>query len=392
MMRSKKKQTTPKKIRTEPVSSRVEKLFIVDKEALAGALTWAHRIVERRQTIPVLSTILLGTNGNDGLFFATTNNEQEITGKIPAQVMKESAFAVSAHKLYAIALRMPEKEITFSLVKDFVNRIKITSGDVEFVLPSLAGEAFPMMEKAKDDVSFDLSAEEFLSLIDTTFFAVSTDETCYNLNGVYLHETEDKLVAVATDGHRLARVLVPLPQGAKGMPAVIVPRQTLEKMIELVREKMKPVHVFVSSNQIRFTTDGIEMLSRVIDGTYPDYERAIPVNNHQVMQVNVRAFVNALDRVAIVSEKSRGVRLSFSKNTLSVEGDNGDEGRGRDQIPIQYNRDDFEIGFNYRYLLDILTQIKGKNVEMVFDSSVTPAILKDAENDAVLYVLMPMRV
>jgi DNA polymerase-3 subunit beta len=221
------------------------------------------------------------------------------------------------------------------------------------------------------------------------------EETRYNLNGIYLHEKQGEapaLTAVATDGHRLACAKIALPAGAEGMPGVIIPRKTIGEIAKLASETDGDVAVSLSANQIRFSLGAVVLASRLIDGTYPEYEKVIPIANEKVAEADASALSGVIERVSVVSEKSRGIKLSLSENLLRVTAASADEGSAEDEMDAVYDAGDLEIGFNYRYLLDILGQIKGSTVQMRLNDNVSPVVLCDAADSSALYVLMPMRV
>ena len=243
--------------------------------------------------------------------------------------------------------------------------------------------------------SFKMPASDLVGLIAKTGFAVSMEETRYNLNGIYMHEktgAEPRLTAVATDGHRLACSGIALPEGAQGMPGVIIPRKTINELSKLATELNGDVEISLSANQIRFVLGDVVLSSRLIDGTYPEYEKVIPSNNEKVLQADVKTLSNVIERVSVVSEKSRGIKLAISSGLLQVFAASADEGSAEDEMDAVYDNDSLEIGFNYRYLLDILGQIKGESVRMKLNDGTSPVILQDEADTESLFVLMPMRV
>ena len=363
----------------------------IEQSALLKALSHAQSIVERRQTIPILANVLLEA-AKDSIVLKATDNELEISEKIAARVEEEGAVTVPAHKLYDIVRRLPEGAELSMIFSDETNQVSLTSGRSRFALSSIAPEGFPSMAREETPFSFDLPAEQLLGLINQTSFAVSVEETRYNLNGIYLHEKDGKLVAVATDGHRLACSKAALPDGAKDMPGVIVPRKTIAEVAKLAGENSDTIHISLSANQIRFKMNDVELSSRLVDGTYPDYEKVIPTNNDKALEADTKALADVIERVSVVSEKSKGIKLSLRENLLQVSATAVDEGSAEDELDAVYTNEELDIGFNYRYLLDILAQIKGQNVKITLQDGVSPVILQDAADSSSLFVLMPMRV
>ena len=247
-------------------------------------------------------------------------------------------------------------------------------------------------------IGFKMAARDLRTLIDRTRFAISTEETRYYLNGIYFHTADHEgvkvLRAVATDGHRLARAEAPLPDGAAGMPGVIVPRKTVGELRKLLEEAGDAyVEVSVSETKIRFAMNGVVLTSKLIDGAFPDYERVIPAGNDKSVQIDRQAFKDAVDRVStIATEKSRAVKLALQQGAIVVSANNAEAGAASEEIEADYDAESMEIGFNSRYLLDIANQIEGDIAELVFADPAAPTILRDKADASALYVLMPMRV
>ena len=363
----------------------------IDQALLLKALAHTQSIVERRQTIPVLSNVLIESHPG-GLSLKATDNEIEIAEIVPAEVEEEGAITIPAHKLYDIVRRLPDGSQLSLTASDTTGQVTLACGRSRFALASLPADGFPTMAKEEAPFTFQLSAADLADMIGKTGFAVSVEETRYNLNGIYLHQKEGNLVAVATDGHRLAFTQRALPDGAKDIPGVIIPRKTIGELTKLLTENADQVSISLSANQIRFKLDKVELSSRLIDGTYPEYEKVIPATNDKTMATDTKALAAVVERVSVVSEKSRGIKLCIQPNLLQVSAAATDEGSAEDELDITYDGVATDIGFNFRYLLDILAQIKGAQTQMLFEDSVSPVILRDAEDANTLYVLMPMRV
>ncbi|MGN0920069.1 MAG: DNA polymerase III subunit beta [Alphaproteobacteria bacterium] len=363
----------------------------IDQALLLKALAHTQSIVERRQTIPVLSNVLIETNAN-GLSLKATDNEIEIAESVPAEVEEEGAITIPAHKLYDIVRRLPDGSQLSLSASETTGQVTLACGRSRFALASLPADGFPTMAKEEAPFTFTLTPADLADMIGKTGFAVSVEETRYNLNGIYLHQKEGNLIAVATDGHRLAFTKRALPEGAKEMPGIIIPRKTIGELTKLLGENAEQVEISLSANQIRFKLGKVELSSRLIDGTYPEYEKVIPVNNDKKMIADTKALAQVVERVSVVSEKSRGIKLTIQPNLLQVSAAAADEGSAEDELDITYDGVVTDIGFNFRYLLDILAQIKGAQIQMRFEDSVSPVILEDTNDADTLYVLMPMRV
>lgn len=368
--------------------------LVIERNLLLKALAHTQSIVERRQTIPVLANVLIEATGSSVLLKAT-DSEIEIQENISANILEQGAVTAPAHKLYDIVNKLPDGcELTLSLNEE--NRVlSLVAGRAKFSLPTLPAEDFPTLQQAELPYHFELASSELLYLLNKTSFAISLEETRYNLNGIYLHAKEGEtplLAAVATDGHRLALSSVSLPVGATGMPGVIIPRKTIAEITKLAGESENNLDISLSNNQICFRLGSVILLSRLIDGTYPDYEKVIPNANDKVLLVDADNFAKVVSRVSVIQEKSRGIKLSLQTNVLTVFIDVTDEGAAEDELEVSYENEAFEIGFNFRYLLDILSQLKGVTARLVLKDSSSPIIVEDSAQSGALFVLMPMRV
>lgn len=367
----------------------------IERSAFLRALNHVQSVVERRNTIPILSNVLLQASGA-GLRLTATDLDIEIVESVPAVVAKSGAATVPAHMLYDIVRKLPDGA-QLELDQADQNRVNVFAGRSRFSLQSLPPEDFPDLATGDFPNRFTLTAADLKGLIEKTRFAISTEETRYYLNGIYLHaangSAEGSLRAVATDGHRLARAETALPAGAAGMPGVIVPRKTVGELYKLVQDATDPVAVNLSDTKIRFALDSVVLTSKLIDGTFPDYERVIPANNDKMMEVDCKEFAAAVDRCAtIAAEKSRAVKLSLKKNSLTVSASSPENGTASEELEVDYKGGALEIGFNARYLMDICQQVTEGRARFALADAASPTIIRDAENDQALYVLMPMRV
>jgi DNA polymerase-3 subunit beta len=368
----------------------------IEKAGLVKGLAHVASVVERRNTIPILSNVKLEAQ-DGGLRLTATDLDIEIVEQIPAQVKTEGMTTVPAHMLHDIVRKLPDgADITLEL-DGTQNRLGVIAGPARFWLQTLSAEDFPSLSVEDLTHSFTLSPKDLRRLIDKTRFAISTEETRYYLNGIYLHAVEQEgarmLRAVATDGHRLAQMEVPLPNGAEGMPGVIVPRKTVADLHRMTEDSEGEVKLELSSSKIRASTTRSWLTSKLIDGTFPDYERVIPQGNDKTMSVDNISFAKAVDRVSTLSsDKGRAVKLSIDGDRLTLSVNNPDSGSASEDLPVGYDSDPLEIGFNARYLLDITDQLEGDEAEFLLADPGSPTVVKDGNDPAVLYVLMPMRV
>jgi len=370
----------------------------IERAAFFKSLNHVQSVVERRNTIPILSNILIQASGAS-LSLTATDLDVEVIEKSDVSLMEDGAFTVPAHTLHDIVRKLPEGAQIQLDYHDEEARLTLSAGRSRFQLPCLPAEDFPALSVEDLTTQFDVPSQDLMRLIDQTKFAISTEETRYYLNGIYLHAQTDGaaslLRAVATDGHRLARVQLPLPSGAADMPGVIVPRKAILELRRLLDDAGDAVHVSVSEAKIRFDVEGTILTSKLIDGTFPDYSRVIPVDNDKVLNVEGHDLAQAVDRVATIStEKSRAIKLSLEDGRITLAVNNPESGSASEELSVDYTAPAMEIGFNSKYLLDILGQINGGVAKFVFADASSPTIISDAEDEEgrALFVLMPMRV
>lgn len=358
------------------------------------SLGHVQNVVERRNTIPILSNVKM--EGKDGMLsLNATDMDLDISESVAAEIAVAGETTAPAHTLYDIVRKLPEgSQVELETTED---SLTLRAGRSRFTLSCLPTADFPVMAGGEMPQEFRLSAGELRSLIDRTKFAISTEETRYYLNGIYLHVAErdgvDVLRAVATDGHRLASVEVPLPAGAAGMAGVILPRKTVGELRKLIDEIGDDITVALSETKVRFSFADAVMSSKLIDGTFPDYARVIPSDNDKILDVECKSFAEAVDRVSAIStEKSRAVKLAVGNNNLVLSANSPDNGSASEEIEVAYTAEAIEIGFNSRYLLDITQQIEGDIAQFVMSDSASPTIVREVGDTSALYVLMPMRV
>ena len=367
----------------------------IERAALLKSLGHVQSVVERRNTIPILSNVRMEA-GDGRLSLNATDMDLEIAESVDAEVTVPQTTTAPAHTLYDIVRKLPEGS-QVEMESGEADQLVLRSGRSRFTLTCLPTEDFPVMSGGELPHSFVVTAGELRGIFDRTHFAISTEETRYYLNGIYLHAAQrdgvDILRAVATDGHRLASVEIPLPQGAADMPGVIVPRKTVAELRKLIDETGDEVAVALSETKIRFSFDDATLTSKLIDGTFPDYDRVIPTGNDKIMEVDRRLFAEAVDRVsAISSEKSRAVKLSLEKGALTLSASSPESGSATEEIEVDYDDEALEIGFNSRYLLDIASQIESEGAQFAMADGASPTIVREVGDDSALYVLMPMRV
>ncbi|MEA2987479.1 MAG: polymerase subunit beta, partial [Alphaproteobacteria bacterium] len=379
-----------------PGSNGVAMKVTVERAELLKSLGHVHRVVERRNTIPILANVLIKADRSK-LSFKATDLDLEVTETIAAEVSPGGSTTVPAHMFYEIVRKLPEgAQIVLEASGDRAV-LAIRAGRSRFTLQTLPESDFPDLAAGDMTHNFKLGAADLKRLIDKTQFAISTEETRYYLNGIYLHGAGvgpmQMLRAVATDGHRLAQVELPLPAGAVGMPGIIVPRKTVAEVQRLIEDSEAEVAIELSQGKIRFTLGDVVLTSKLIDGTFPDYGRVIPQGNDKELIVDKKEFEQAVDRVSTVSsERGRAVKLSLSPGKLMLSVTNPDSGSATEEVEVEYGSDPLDIGFNSRYLLDIAAQIEGEAAVLKLADPGSPTLIQDKESKGALYVLMPMRV
>ncbi len=368
----------------------------IERAALLKALGHVQSVVERRNTIPILSNVLLAAE-REGLAFSATDLDMEIVDEAMADVQTPGQITAPAHTLYEIVRKLPEGadvELDYSGEDP---RLQVRAGRSRFNLPVLPAGDFPVLSTDGLSARVTVQAADLIRLIDKTRFAMSTEETRYYLMGLYLHTVNEGgqalLRAVATDGHRLALAEMPAPEGAAGLPGVIVPRKTVLEARRLLEDCGESVEMQISAAKVRFEFGGATLTSKVIDGSFPDYGRVIPQGNTKILTLDNAVFAQAVDRVATIStEKSRSVKLGVEPGKIVLTVRNMEAGQAVEELEVDYDGEAFEIGFNARYLLDVAEQIAGETAEFRFADPASPTLVIDPTDAGVQYVLMPLRV
>ncbi len=368
----------------------------LERNHLLKSLGHVHRVVERRNTYPILANVLMSATA-DGLDLRATDLDIEVTETVPAMTGTPGTTTVPAHTLYDIVRKLSDgAEVV--LETDGNDQMLISSGRSRFHLACLNPDGFPDLKSGAFTHTFSIGADVLKDLIERTQFAISNEETRYYLNGIFIHTIDagDGIVmrAAATDGHRLARVETEAPQGSAGMPGIIVPRKTVAEVLKLLDGVDGDVGVELSDTKIRFTLGGVVLLSKLIEGSFPDYERVTPKNNDKLLEVDRDSLQKAVDRVSTIASERGGkaVKLSLSQGQLELSVTNPDHGTANEELPVAFESEPFEIGFNARYLLEIIAQIRTENAHFLFNDAGSPTLVKEEGEPKALFVLMPMRV
>ena len=368
----------------------------IERNTLLKAVSHAQSVVERRNTIPILANVLIEAE-DDKVQFRATDLDVEIVDRVQAKVDRTGSTTVSAVLLHEIARKLPDGALIELTADTAGNRLTVEAGRSNFSLATLPKEDFPIMASSEYAANFSAKSGDLRRLFDKSRFAISTEETRYYLNGVYMHsatfENSKVLRCVATDGHRLARVDTELPEGAEELPGVIIPRKTVAEIRKFLDDDEVQIAVSVSETKVRFATPDITLTSKVIEGTFPDYTRVIPASNEKKLEVDADEFAKAVDRVSTVSsERSRAVKLNLEDDQLTLIVNSPDSGAAEEQVAVAYSDERLEIGFNAKYLLEISGQIDKENAIFMFNSSGDPVLIREGNDLSAVYVVMPMRV
>ena len=363
----------------------------IERATLLKSLGHVQSVVERRNTIPILSNVLIEARDDGSIRLMATDLDLQVDESVPAQVAQAGATTVSAHTFFDIVRKLPEgSQVELSAAE---GKMQVVAGRARFNLSTLPRDDFPVIAEGELPSRFELPAATLRQIIDKTRFAISSEETRYYLMGIFLHVADEKLKAAATDGHRLARVTVDKPEGADGMPDVIIPKKCVVELRKLLDEVEGTAEVSLSSTKIRFGLGSAVLTSKLIDGTFPDYNRVIPTANDKLLKLDPKSFSAGVDRVStIASEKTRAVKISVDRDKVTLSVTSPENGVATEELAADYGSDNIEIGFNAKYLLDILGEIDGDTVEVHLADAAAPTLLRENDKSNALYVLMPMRV
>ena len=363
----------------------------IERAVLLKSLGHVQSVVERRNTIPILSNVLMEAREDGSLRLMATDLDLQVDETIPANVSQAGATTVSAHTFFDIVRKLPEgSQVELTAAE---GKMQVIAGRSRFNLSTLPRDDFPVIAEGDLPTRFELPAATLREIIEKTRFAISSEETRYYLMGIFFHVVDEQLRAAATDGHRLARITVSRPDGADGMPDVIVPRKAVNELYRLLEELEGTVEISMSPTKIRFGLGSAILTSKLIDGTFPDYNRVIPTANDKLLKLDPKSFSAGVDRVStIASEKTRAVKMSVDRDKVTLSVTSPENGVATEELPADFGSDGLEIGFNARYLLDILSEIDGDTVEVHLADAAAPTLLRENDKSNALYVLMPMRV
>jgi DNA polymerase-3 subunit beta len=365
-------------------------LVKASRDALLKPLQVVSGIVERRQTLPILANILVRKDG-ERVSFTATDLELQIQTSAPIGAGKEvAATTVAARKLVDILRALSEAEVQLSLVN---KKLAVASGRSRFNLQTLAAEEFPTVAQAEFTADFSLPAATLKYLLSMVHFAMAQQDIRYYLNGMLLVVDGAVVRAVATDGHRLALCEVAKDGGASAKIEAIIPRKTILELSRLLPDSEDAVRVQMAATQVKFSFGDIELISKLVEGKFPDYQRVIPAANTKAFVIGREDLMHALQRAAILTtDKFKGVRLVLASGSLKINSTNADQEDAQEELEIDYSGDGLDIGFNVNYLLDVLLNVKGEQLKFSLGDALGSALMSLPDSEKFKYVVMPMRI
>ena len=371
----------------------------LSKSNFVKSLSFVQNIVENKATIPILANVLLeATKGR--LNVSATDMDITIFDKIKVNnIEAEGSTSVPAHTLYNVIKELPDDDPVDLSYDQNNKKLHLMSSKSKFVFSCLSKDEFPISSAETFKITFDLKSDILREIIDKTYFASSNEETRYYLNGLYIHtaslNNKNYLRAVATDGHRLAQYQISAPSTIlKNNFGVIVPKKLIFELRKLIDDLKGNIKIELSERKIKLSFNETIIISKLIDGKFPDYEKVIPKNTSNAFSINRKKFLESINRISTISsEKSKAIKLNLNKDKLTISASNLEEGgSGIEEITIKYNGPTLDIGFNSGYLKEIINQLTLDEITILFSDSTAPTIIKDASKAESLYVLMPMRV
>ncbi len=358
-------------------------------------LTHLQGIVDKKNSLPILSNILIEAQDN-ALTLSSTDMDISIIEKIDCNVSEDGSTTINAQMLYDIVRKIDDNS-EIEIISNDGKLLTLRANGSRFSLACLPKEDFPIIDQNNSGVNIKINSQIIFKLIDKTKFAISNEETRYFLNGLYFNinreENKSIVTLVGTDGHRLAKFSHYIENNIDEVSGVIIPKKTIYELSKLISERDQSILISISSNKIIFTIDNIIFISKLIDGSFPDYKRVIPKENSNVLKVNREILLSAVDRVStIANEKSPVIKFKLLQNVLNLNTINNESSTASEDLKINYNGDDIEIGFNSKYIMDIVNNLEDEEISINLKDNTSPIIATENSNSNLVYVLMPMRV
>ena len=369
--------------------------FVVKRDILLKSLNFVQGVVEKKNTLPILSNVLLQLKDNKLSIVATDLDIVFYNEISDVKIIKEGSTTTSAAILYDILRKISSNsELNFDLKSE--NKLSLKSDSADFNLLCLPTDNFPSFVDEFEGQEIALDKNRFLKLLNKTRISISNDDTRHYLNGIFLHLTEAHgrhfLTGVATDSHRLSSSSLEI-ESTNNFSSLILPRKTVFQLCSLLSETTDSLTMQSSENKIKFTLGKIRLISKVIDGKFPDYKQVVPATNDKILNVPSKEFINSIERVASVSlDRKEGVKLKIDKDNIQLSVNSANSGEGNETIKADYNSESLNISFNSKYLIDIASEIENKNLKMNLKDSTSPVLIEDASDKNSYYVIMPMKI
>ena len=369
--------------------------FVVKRDTLLKSLSFVQGVVEKKNTLPILSNVLLQLKDNKLSIIATDLDIIFYDEINEVEIIKEGSTTTSAAILYDILRKISSNaKLNFDLKSE--NKISLKSENADFTLLCLPTDNFPTFPDEFEGVEISLEKNRFFKLLNKTRISISSDDTRHYLNGVYLHITEAHgrsfLTGVATDSHRLSSSSLEIDNAA-GFTPLILPRKTVFQLCTLLSETNEKLSMQTSDNKVKFTLGNIKLISKVIDGKFPDYKKVVPTTNDKTLVVSSKEFINSIERVASVSlDRKEGVKLIINRENIQLSVNSANSGEGNEKIKAEYSSENLNISFNSKYLIDIASEIEDKNLKINLKDSVSPVLIEDNSDKNSFYVIMPMKI
>ena len=369
--------------------------FKISRSNFFKTLSHLQGIVDKKNSLPILSNILIEAEDNQ-LVLYSTDMDISIIEKINCDVMEKGATTINSQMLYDIVRKIDDNS-EIEIISNNGKLLTLRSSGSRFSLACLPKEDYPIIEKDNSGINININSKILFKLIDKTKFAISNEETRYFLNGLYFNVTNDEnknvVTLVGTDGHRLAKFSHEIAGQIDQVFGVIIPKKTIYELTKLLSEINTDIEISISSNKIIFIIEDIVFISKLIDGNFPDYKRVIPKENNNILKINRDKLLSAVDRVStIANEKSPVIKFKLLKNILNLNTINNESSTASEDLIINYDGAEFEIGFNSKYIMDILNNLEDNEISINLKDSSSPVIAKENSNTNLVYVLMPMRV
>ncbi len=369
--------------------------FQIPKIRIFKCISHLQGIVDKKNSLPILSNILIEAK-NNSLTLSSTDMDISIIEKLDCNVLEEGATTINSQIFYDIVRKLDDKS-ELEVISNDGNLLTLRASGSRFSLACLPKEDFPIIEQNNEGNSIKINSQILFKLIDKTKFAISNEETRYFLNGLYfnLHSESEKtlLTLVGTDGHRLAKFSHQIEDKVENVSGVIIPKKTIYELSKLLSDLDQDIEILISSNKIIFFVENLIFISKLIDGNFPDYKRVIPENNNNILEVNRERLLAAVDRVStIANEKSPVIKFKLLKDIVNLNTANNENSTATEDLNLSYDGDEFEIGFNSKYIMDIVNNLEDETISLYLKDSSSPIIAKEESQSKLVYVLMPMRV